>query len=155
MILTFLSENGDDLTMPEKIIDIGVFTLAGGAHLGTYYLDEGYHSHTRLWGSGGWIEYAEWLGKDRPPKRLTWHSHAEGHQTDGIETYEGPLEPRGYTPWWREWVRAAVGLTEPPITGAEGLRVLRTVFGAYEAAEAGHVGKLKWSFSNELQNAKK
>ncbi len=129
---------------PIKVEDAAALALrydngALGTMTSAYYLDKGYHSHLRLWGSGGWLEYAEWLGRDRTPQPLTWYSHAKGHETDGVASYEGPLEPRGYTPWLRACVRAAAGLGEPPITGADGLRLLRTVFGAYEAAETGRV----------------
>ncbi len=127
---------------PLKIEDAAVLALrydngALGTMTSAYYLDKGYHSHLRLWGSRGWIEYAEWLGTDRAPNPLTWYSTAPGHETDGVAKYEGPLEPRGYTPCLRACVRAAAGLQGPPITGREGLRVLRTVFAGYEAAETG------------------
>ena len=55
---------------PLKIEDSAALTMRfdngafGTMHSG-YYLDKGYHSHIRLWGSNGWIEYAEHLG-DRP-----------------------------------------------------------------------------------------
>ncbi|MCB1232205.1 MAG: Gfo/Idh/MocA family oxidoreductase [Verrucomicrobiae bacterium] len=110
-----------------------------GTMTSAYFLDKGYHSHLRLWGSQGWIEYAEWLGTERTPEPLRWYSTAPNHKTDGIASYGGPLEPRGYTPWLRACVRAAAGLEKPPITGREGLRVLRTVFAGYEAAEQGRV----------------
>ena len=133
---------------PIKVEDAAALALrydngALGTMTSAYYLDKGYHSHLRLWGSGGWIEYAEWLGRDRTPKPLTWYSYAKGHETDGVASYDGPLEPRGYTPWLRACVRAAAGLAEAPITGTDGLRVMRTVFGAYEAAEQGKVVSLK------------
>ncbi len=129
---------------PIKIEDAAALALrydngALGTMTSAYFLDKGYHSHLRLWGSRGWIEYAEWLGTERTPNPLTWYSTAPGHETDGIAKYEGPLEPRGYTPWLRACVRAAAGLETPPITGREGLRVLRTVFAGYEAAEEGKV----------------
>ncbi|MFT5466189.1 MAG: UDP-N-acetyl-2-amino-2-deoxyglucuronate dehydrogenase [Verrucomicrobiales bacterium] len=96
-----------------------------------YYLDKGYHSHIRLWGSKGWIEYSEWLGGANP-KPLTWYTN-EG----GLKEYDGAREPRGYTPWVRECVRASAGLRGAPITAQDGLKVLKTIFGFYEAAETG------------------
>lgn len=96
-----------------------------------YYLDKGYHSHIRVWGSEGWIEYSEWLGGANP-KALTWYTNK-----DGLKEYEGAREPRGYTPWVRECVRASAGLRGAPVTARDGLRVLRTIFGFYEAAETG------------------
>lgn len=102
-----------------------------------YFLDKGYHSHLRLWGSKGWIDYAEWLGTERNSNPLRWYSIADGVATEGVASYEGPFDPRGYTPWLRACVRAAAGLEDPPITGTEGLRVLNAVFGAYRSAESG------------------
>lgn len=106
-----------------------------------YYLDKGYHSHLKMWGSQGWLEYTEWLGLERNPKPLRLYSTAEG-AASGIVTPELPLEPKGYTPALREAVRAAAGAAKPFITGAEGLRVLRAVFGLYEAAETGRTVRL-------------
>jgi len=108
-----------------------------GTMVSAYFTERGYHSHLRLWGSGGWIEYGEWAAGERSPTPLVWQSHAEGHRTEGVVAYEGPLEPRGYTPCLRECVLASMGQGEPPVTGRECLRVLRVVFGAYEAAEQG------------------
>ena len=100
-----------------------------------YYLDRGYHSHMRIWGSGGWLEYMEWLGT-RTKSPLKWYSTvAPG--TGGIKEYTGELEPRGYTPFLRECVRACAGLQPAPITGREGLRVLKTIFAFYDAAKSG------------------
>lgn len=129
---------------PIRIEDAATLALrydngALGTMTSAYYLDKGYHSHLRLWGSAGWIEYSEWLGTERHPTPLTWYSTAPAHRTEGIANYEGPLEPRGYTPWMRACVRAAAGLDKPPITGRECLRVLRTIFAGYEAAETGRV----------------
>lgn len=107
---------------------------AFGTMTSGYYLDRGYHSHLRLWGSHGWIEYAEHLG-GRNPMPLRWYENAKPNE--GIQEYDGPMEPKGYTPWVRACVRACAGLDEPPITGREGLRVLETIFAAYESAETG------------------
>lgn len=94
-----------------------------------YYLDRGYHSHIRMWGSSGWIEYTEWMGnRQRPP--LYWQTH-EGKR----EEYQpGADEPSGYTPWVGACLRASAGLAPPPITGSECLQVLKVVFGGYRAA---------------------
>lgn len=107
--------------------DNGTFgTMTSG-----YYLDKGYHSHIRMWGSKGWIEYSEWLGGANPTP-LSWYT-----PETGIREYDGLREPRGYTPWVNECVKASAGLREAPITGEEGLRVLKTIFAFYEAAEEG------------------
>lgn len=124
---------------PLKAEDSAALALRfqNGAH-GTmnagYYTDKGYHSFIKLWGSDGWIEYQEHLG-GRTAMPLKWYSNKDAKS--GVIEYEGEMEPKGYTPWVRHCVRACAGLTEPPITGAEGLRALRTVYGFYEAAERG------------------
>lgn len=116
--------------------DNGSFgTLTSG-----YYLDRGYHSHIRIWGSGGWLEYTEWLG-GRQEAPLKWQSTVEP-KTDGIQEYKGPFEPRGYTPFVVECVRACAGLREAPITGRDGLRALKIIHGFYEAAEQGRTVKI-------------
>lgn len=100
-----------------------------------YYLDRRYHSHIRIWGSGGWLEYTEWLG-ERVKSPLKWYSTVEP-KTNGVQIYDGPLDPRGYTPFLRECVRACAGLRDAPVTGREGLRVLKTIHGFYTAAATG------------------
>ncbi len=105
-----------------------------------YYLDRRYHSHIRIWGSGGWLEYTEWLG-ERVDAPLKWYSTV-APKTDGIVEFDGPFDPRGYTPFICECVRACAGLQPPPITGREGLRVLKTIFRFYDAAEQGRTLKV-------------
>lgn len=103
-----------------------------------YYLDRGYQSHLRLWGSTGWLEYREWFnGQNDEP--LTWYSTAAGHETDSIAVFKNPDEERGYTPFVRHCVRAAAGLEEPPLQPWESLRILNTIYSAYDAAESGKV----------------
>ncbi len=104
-----------------------------------YYLDRGYHSHLRLWGSGGWIEYSEHLGAvvETP---LRWYENARS--SGGVQEFRNSDAPRGYTPWVRTCVRACAGDGPAPITGREALEVLRVIFGFYEAAEQGGILKL-------------
>jgi len=105
-----------------------------------YYLDRRYHSHIRLWGSHGWLEITEHLG-DRQAKPLAYYS-TKDPATEGIIEPELPEGPRGYSPFVRACVRAAAGLAGPPVTGADGLQALRTVFGLYEASKSGKTVKL-------------
>lgn len=105
-----------------------------------YYLDRGYHSHIRIWGSGGWLEYTEWLGS-RVAAPLRWQSTIEP-KTDGVQEFKGPFEPRGYTPFVRECVRACAGLREAPISGRDGLRALKTIHRFYQASEQGKTLKV-------------
>lgn len=107
-----------------------------------YYLDHGYHSHLRLWGSSGWIEYRDHLGGPHIPP-MSWYSTNPACKTEGIAHFEEPNEPRGYTPYVRECVRASAGLRSAPISPRESLRILNTVFTAYRAAEAGKVVEVK------------
>ena len=111
--------------------------FGGGAH-GTmnagYYTDKGYHSFIKLWGSDGWIEYQEHLG-GRTAMPLKWYSNKDAKS--GIVEYDSSMEPKGYTPWVQRCVQACAGSAEPPISGADGLRALRTVYGFYESAENG------------------
>jgi len=95
-----------------------------------YYLDQGYHSHIKIWGSRGWLQIGKHGGVP-----LTWYSRDEPKpHVHRIENLEGPS---GYSPWVRACVRAAAGLDPPPLTTRESLRALETVFAAYRAAETG------------------
>ena len=96
-----------------------------------YYLDRGYHQHIKVWGEKGWLDL-----NHQPEVSLKWYSTAEP-KVNGIQTYNPPNEPTGYTPWVHACARAAAGLQDPPVTGREGLRVLDTIYAFYEAAKVG------------------
>jgi predicted dehydrogenase len=96
-----------------------------------YYLDKGYHSHIKVWGSTGWLLIEPM--KDQP---LSWYT-TQGDKAGEVQTWAGSKEPRGYTPFVREAVLACAGKKDPPITNAHSLRALQTVFSIYEAAETG------------------
>ena len=101
-----------------------------------YYLDKGYHSHIKIWGSRGWLQIEKHGGTP-----LIWYSQdAPKAQVHRLEKTEGPS---GYFPWVRAGVRAAAGLDEPPLTSRESLRALESVFAGYRAAETGHRQTLK------------
>ena len=102
-----------------------------------YYLDKGYHTHLRVWGSKGWLK-VDTIG----PTALEWYS-TEGENAGMVQQFEGEREPRGYTPFVREAIRAAAGLTEPPISNLHSLRALETVHAIYEAAERGRSVELE------------
>jgi predicted dehydrogenase len=110
------------------------FRFQNGA-LGTitsgFYLDKGYHSHIKIWGSAGWIHLEPM--KDRP---LHWYT-TSGDQAGTVQTWQGSKDPRGYTPFVVEAVRACADSTDPPITSADSLRALKTVFAIYAAAQSG------------------
>ena len=89
-----------------------------------------------LWGADGWLR------ADVEHRRLEWQREAAGgREATRRETrYDHP--GGGYTPFVDACLRASVGgagAAPPPITGAEGLRVLRIVFAAYESAATGRV----------------
>jgi len=92
-----------------------------------YYLDRGYHSLLKFWGSGGWVALQKHTHK--PP--LEWYSGGKLHQ------YHGATEPSGYTPFVRSIVRASAGLDSWPLNAQDGLYALKTVFAAYRSAESG------------------
>ncbi|REK11133.1 MAG: gfo/Idh/MocA family oxidoreductase [Planctomycetota bacterium] len=114
------------------------FRFDNGA-LGTitsgYYLDQSYHSHIKIWGSAGWIHLEPML--DRP---LRFYENA--HASAGVQTWPGSRDPRGYEPFVHEAVRACATMSDPPITSAESLRALRTVFAIYASAESGKTTKV-------------
>jgi predicted dehydrogenase len=100
-----------------------------------YYLDQGYHSMLKFWGSDGWLEIRK--HDVRPGSApLEWHSNREVPAK--TRRYEGPLEPTGYTPFVQHVVRVcSAGGGQPVLSTADGLHVLKTVFAAYRAAETG------------------
>jgi predicted dehydrogenase len=106
--------------------DNGTFgTITSG-----YYLDRGYHSHIKIWGSHGWIQLDTHGGEP-----LQWYSTKDSLPT--VKRYDGVADEASYTPLVRAAIRASLDLEPPPITGAESLRVLQTVFACYRAAETG------------------
>jgi predicted dehydrogenase len=102
-----------------------------GSFQSGYYLDKGYHSHIILWGASGWLRLEAF--EEKP---LEWYS-TRGTDKPQVQRFEYPKGERGYTPFVQACVRAAAGGEPAPVTGAEGLHVLRTIFAAYRAAESG------------------
>jgi predicted dehydrogenase len=103
--------------------DNGVLgTLTSG-----YYLDRGYHSLLKIWGSAGWAALQKHTHK--PP--LEWYSRGRLHP------YQGATEPSGYTPFVRLIARAAAGMDPWPLDAQDSLYALKTVFAAYRSAESG------------------
>ncbi len=81
------------------------------------YLDRGYHSHIKIWGSKGWLHLEPM--KDQP---LTW-STTVGPDAGKVQTWEGSKSPRGYTPIVQSAVRACAEMTTPPVTATESLEL--------------------------------
>ena len=111
--------------------DNGTFgTMTSG-----YYLDRGYHSHIKVWGSHGWLEIRRHGGLP-----LSWYSRKEANpRIHRVDRFPGPS---GYTPFVEACVRASAGIEEPPLTADDSLRALQTVFGCYQAAETGCVQRI-------------
>lgn len=101
-----------------------------------YYLDKGYHSHIKIWGSEGWIHVDS--QSDAP---LHWYS-TKGAAAGTVQNWQGSKDPRGYTPFVRQAVAACAAMTDPPITSADSLRALKTVFAIYSAAQTGRATKV-------------
>ncbi|MEZ5352404.1 MAG: Gfo/Idh/MocA family oxidoreductase [Bryobacteraceae bacterium] len=93
-----------------------------------YYLDKGYHTMIKIWGSEGWIEMRRHTGP-----LLEWYSNASGKR-ERLETVDGPS---GYTPFVQRMTRAFAGLAPPPLTAEDSLRALDVVFSAYRSARTG------------------
>lgn len=96
-----------------------------------YYLDRGYHSHIKIWGSAGWL-----LIEPKKPQMLTWYAN-DGDNAREEQQPKIAANPRGYTPFVQAAVQACAEMTEPPISNEDSLRAIRTVYTIYEAAEKG------------------
>lgn len=101
----------------------------GTIHCG-YFLERGYQSHMKIWGSHGWLQLdlhggvpLQWQGSKKSPGQLM--------------KYDGPPDEEGYSSFVGACVQAAVGHHDPPVGGEDCLHVLKTVFGCYRAAETG------------------
>ena len=121
---------------PVSVEDSAVATLHfSNGMLGTlnsgYYLDTGYHTQIRIWGSKGWLSL-----DSTGTEKMTWYE-STGPKAKRLQTLESPVEPRGYSPFVAQVVTAVAHNTAPPITTQESLNALRTVFGIYEAADTG------------------
>lgn len=101
-----------------------------GTFTSGYYLDSGYHSHIKIWGSLGWLEI-----QAHGDMALRWYS--QSYKTAGVQGMQHTDQPKGYTPWVHACVRAAMGSEPAPMSTADSLRVLETVFAAYRAAASG------------------
>jgi predicted dehydrogenase len=121
---------------PIEVEDAAVLSLRfRGGMVGTlnagFYLDRGYSTHTAVWGSEGWLRFD--LAAGTP---LQWSSTRPGAPA-GVQTFAYEKEPDTYHRMLQAAVDAARGAAAAPITTAESLSVLRSVFAAYRAAETG------------------
>ena len=106
-------------------------TGALGTITSGYYLDKGYHSHIKIWGANGWIHIEPM--KSQP---LLWYT-TKGDSAGKQQVWEGSKDPRGYTPFVRRAIQACTDMAEPPVSSADSLRALKTVYAIYNAADTG------------------
>ncbi len=101
-----------------------------------FYLDKGYHSHIKIWGSSGWMHI-----KHMTDEPIQWYS-TQGEHAGKVQSFLGSKEPRGYSPFVHQAVKACAEMTDPPINSADSLRALKTVFAVYRAATTGRSVKV-------------
>jgi predicted dehydrogenase len=102
-----------------------------GTLISGYFLDRGYNSQIKIWGSSGWIQLQQ---MESSP--LSWYS-SKGKNKGVVQKYTGPKQPRGYTPFVHSCVRACAGLQSPPVSNVESLHAVKTVYAIYDAAKSG------------------
>lgn len=106
-----------------------------GGFLGTltsgYYLHNGYHSHIQIWGSEGWLKM-----DPVNEKQLRWSVY-KGPRAGEIQELPASTAPNSYTPLVQASVAAALRGDSPPLTAADSLQALATVYGVYRAMETG------------------
>lgn len=101
-----------------------------------YYLDRGYHSNVTIWGEDGWLRLTR---TGNMP--LEYYSRKE--KDPQVRQVDVAQEPRGYGVFVDAIVKA-IGEDRPvPVTGPEGLHVLRTIYAAYKAASTGQTQKVE------------
>ncbi|QDV50354.1 putative oxidoreductase YcjS [Gimesia fumaroli] len=98
-----------------------------------YFMNRGYQSLIKIWGSKGWLEMVPF-----EKRHLEWTLNHNGKKF----RFEKPVEPRGYTPAVRKAVQAAAGNGDPLLTSRESLRIIRTIYAFYEAAKSGRAQKI-------------
>jgi predicted dehydrogenase len=95
-----------------------------------YFLDEGYDSHMKVWGSHGWLHFHMHGGEP-----LEWYSTRDADRR--IQRLQEPEKQDAYVPFVRAVARACAGLQPIPLTADDSLRALSAVFACYRAAETG------------------
>jgi predicted dehydrogenase len=117
----------DAVALSLKLESGAVGTLQCG-----YYLDQGYQNQVRIWGSLGWLCF------DRVSATpLEWYSTSP-NAPSGVQTFSYSIPAdTGYRPWVQTTIDAVRGLVPAPISGREGLQLLKTVFACYKACDTG------------------
>ena len=96
-----------------------------------YYLQSGYHSHLQVWGSQGWLKM-----DPVNEKQLRWSVY-QGPRAGEIQELPPSTTPNSYTPLVQASLAAALRNDSPPLTAADSLRALETVYGVYRAMKTG------------------
>jgi predicted dehydrogenase len=91
-----------------------------------------YQSLVSIWGSHGWIRFDRLGGT--PLERYS--TCAGTPSRTHTFSYTVPAET-GYKPFVQAAIDAAPGLAPAPITGMEGLQLLKSIFAFYRACETG------------------
>jgi predicted dehydrogenase len=107
---------------------------AFGSLTAGYFLDKSYHTHLQVWAEHGWLRL-----KVFENAHLEWYSPRLGKD---VQIFQPPKFDRGYTPFVQEWTKACAGDAPSPLTGAECLHVLETIFAFYDAAGDGRARKV-------------
>ena len=125
---------------PLKIEDSAAMALrfdngSFGTMTSGYYLDRGYHSHLKVWGSHGWLQLDPHGGE-----ALQWYTTKE--MPLQTRKYDGPADDGGYTPLVQACVKSSLDTNVPPqfaapVSTAESFQALKTIFACYRAAETG------------------
>ncbi|HAH47134.1 Gfo/Idh/MocA family oxidoreductase [Gimesia sp.] len=118
---------------PIDVEDSAAFSFRYAAgFLGTltagYYLKQGYQSMIKIWGSQGWLEMLPF-----EERHLEWTLNHNGKTLK----FDKSTEPRGYTPAVEKAVSAVANDQDPLLTSRESLRIIRTIYACYEAAQTG------------------
>lgn len=96
-----------------------------------YYLDKGYQSRLRIWGSKGWLSID---AGDQPTLRV-YRNGITGSAEGDVTADRGGHD--AYTVFVRAGILASLGKAPPPITGPECLRVLRVLYDIYHNEKKG------------------
>jgi UDP-N-acetyl-2-amino-2-deoxyglucuronate dehydrogenase len=107
-----------------------VGTLTAG-----YFLETGYDSHMKLWGSRGWLHLHRHGGVP-----LEWYSADDADPR--VRRFEQPEKQDVYVPFVRAVARACARLQPMPLSTDESLRALTAVFACYRAAETGQTQRI-------------
>lgn len=97
-----------------------------------YYLDKGYDTQLKVWGSEGWVLVQKHTGNP-----LQWYSSREGGEQPRSMRAVAPEAGGIYASFIRAVVRACLGMNPPPLTADDSMAALRVVRACYRAAETG------------------